>query len=325
MITRFLSPDGEGGGTGLLGSDAVKAGAGASGSSAGSAAAAASTEGAKPAASDGPWFKGWLKEDGTLDKSRLDHLPDTLKGFRPTLEQFNKFEDFLGSAAHNKSLVGKKGMLPLSENASEAERKEFDTRLREALRVPKTPEDYGIKRPDNFPEAMWDDGFAGEMGKVMHKHALSPEAARELVEANNRIIMERATKAEAVEAEAVLTARKAGNELLDREFGFQRAEMEKLAVRQARYMGIDPANPAFNASPEMIVAFARMGSRNKEPEFVRGESTQAPDAEAELHAIGHDKTHRYHKALRDPTHPLYSEANAHFDKLIAESMRKKKS
>jgi hypothetical protein len=53
---------------------------------------------------------------------------------------------------------------------------------REAHGLPHTPEEYGIARPSDFPEQLWNDTEAAEFAKLAHEIDLKPEAVKVLTE-----------------------------------------------------------------------------------------------------------------------------------------------
>lgn len=139
-----------------------------------------------------PFWKDWLSTDGKLNKQAYSRLPEDLKALQPTLDKYDDLPTLLRSFHHAQTLVGKKGLMPLEENAPEEARKEFDSRLREVLKVPKDVEGYGFKKPDNFDEKLWDNDYASQVAGILHKHAVSPAAAKELLEHNLKYMGEKA-------------------------------------------------------------------------------------------------------------------------------------
>lgn len=303
------------------GGSGQQGGAGGQGSGQQGGQVGGGTGGANGGAASGPWFSGWLKPDGKLDKAALDKLPDSLKGFKATLEQFSDLDGVISAFQHNKSLVGKKGLAPLREGASDVEKAEHRKILAQVNGVPEKPEGYGIKRPDNIPEDLWDQGYVDAMTQLFHEEAVSPAAVQRLVAKHNELIQAAVTKSESQDAEAHVASFTADNKKLDDAFGFQRAELSKMAERAARYFGVDPSSPGFNRNPDFIIAMAKVAQRIKEPEFVQGTAVEAPDPEVELKSLT-SGTHKYSKALKDPRSPLYAEAQAHFDKLVDLKLKK---
>lgn len=127
------------------------------------------------------WAKSWIQPDFTLNASALDRLPDHLKGLRPTLERQKNFEGVLMALDHASTLAGKKALAPLPAGSApevQAERKQL---LDTINGVPSKPQEYGIARPADFPEAHWNQKLADSFTTWAHKHSVSPAAAKELV------------------------------------------------------------------------------------------------------------------------------------------------
>src|SRR5690554_3568427 len=88
-----------------------------------------------PAGGDGKgavgevWWKGWVREDGSLDQSRLKHLPEDRREDLGILSRFKSLDDLAKSLAHGWRTAKEKGLLPLREGATEAERAEHMAHL----------------------------------------------------------------------------------------------------------------------------------------------------------------------------------------------------
>ncbi|CAB4137015.1 hypothetical protein UFOVP315_48 [uncultured Caudovirales phage] len=84
-----------------------------------------------PAADD--WRKDW---------------PDELKN-DPALKDFKTMADLAKSLVETKKLVGAKPIKVPGADATDEERKAFDSQYREAM-VPKDPKEYGLAKPENM-------------------------------------------------------------------------------------------------------------------------------------------------------------------------------
>lgn len=153
-----------------------------------------------------PWFAEIFDSTGAINKATFDRLPDNVKKFRSSLEQYNSAEALFHALGHNKSLVGAKALARLPEDAPQEAKDAQAKIIREVLGVPDKVEGYGIKKPDQLPEGVtWDDAMVGKYLEVMHKHNLPPAAVQELVKLNTEIEAERA-KSYGVEQQAQLQA-----------------------------------------------------------------------------------------------------------------------
>lgn len=153
---------------------------GGAGSPPAQSGAAMATGGASSGVPD-VWAKDWIKPDFTLNSAALERLPNHLKGLRPTLERQKTFEGVLMALDHANTVAGKKALAPLPAGAPpevQAERKQ----LLDAINgVPAKPQEYGIAKPQDFPEAYWNQKLADNFTAWAHKHSVSPAAAKELV------------------------------------------------------------------------------------------------------------------------------------------------
>lgn len=143
---------------------------------------------APPQPTDGgtqePFFRGLYDEQGTINKDRLDLLPEELKPFRDTLERYDSVESLIRGFMNTKQLASGKGLEPLSPNASDEAKEEFGKTLHKLTGAPEKPEDYGLKKPDDYPEDLpWSDERVGKYAEILHKHHASPELAQELLQA----------------------------------------------------------------------------------------------------------------------------------------------
>lgn len=256
------------------------------------------------------WWKGWIKETGELDVSRLNHLPEELKGSQAVLARFKKADDFFKSFAHAQQLVSQKGLTPLREGASPEEVTDHMKRMALVNGTPEKPEGYGIKHESPEVQKQYD-----EFAKVFHKHALSPSAVKDLVALNESLQKAQMEAYETERARAEDAAWKEMEKEIDREFGAFKAEKFAAARSGARWMGLDPDSPAFKQNAKLIIAAAKVGEKIGEAKFVDGGSaehgTMAP--EDELKDMGTNPANKYYDILRNPgKNPrLAQEAYAH--------------
>lgn len=292
---RSMIPPAGGGGTG----DDGKGGQAAGGSGGGDG---------KGAVGEIFW-KGWMKEDGSFDHSRLKHLPDTLKDSENILKRYPNIEEMAKGLAHHARLASKKGLMPLREGATDAEKAEHAERLRSITNAPEKPEGYGIKVDD--PELQAE---LNEFAAVFHKHAISPEAVKELLALNDQKNAQFREREQAAAAQALDKAWDENHRMLRNAFGPLVESKLKAASAAAAWMGLDLNAPELMASPklqaQLAIAAAKVASRIEEAQFVDGGSAGQVKVSAaqELQALANDPNHKYYKALRDSSHPLYREA-----------------
>ena len=279
-----------------------------------------------PAASGGKsavaetWWKGYFKEDGTIDKARLSHLPDEMKGDKALFERFNKVDDLFKSYAHHARLAREKGLAPLRDGASETEVSEHLAKIARANNAPEKWEGYGLKKPEGVADGLWDQTYADSMAKVFHKYGLSPKAVSDITSESMRLQQETLATIEADNAKAQDDHWKAQEKALRDAFGPYKEQRLKEAVAGARWMGLDPSDPIFSQNAALIIAAAKVASKISEAKFVDGSSelTTGKSAESEITAIANDPSHKYYDIMRNPSkNPrLYEEAIAYRRKLI---------
>lgn len=135
-----------------------------------------------------PFYKDFLQSDGTLNHKSLERLPEHLKPLKATWERAKTIEDLGTMYLNSQMLNGKKALAPLPPDAPAhvvTERKQLMDTLNG---VPTTPKDYGITRPQDFPENGWSQPAADNLAAWAHKHSVSPQAAKELMQEHGKIV-----------------------------------------------------------------------------------------------------------------------------------------
>jgi hypothetical protein len=309
------------GGSGGGGGDGGASGAGsaAGGSLLASAAAgggAGSGEGSHGGQSDGqqgqqqaaggdPWFVGLYDSTGKLNAAKFDALPSHLKPHKATFEKYQTMEALLGGMSNLAQLAGKKALAPLPPDATPEAKAERAKLMASLNNVPEKPDGYGIKRPDSIPEAQWDQEYADGVAAILHKHAISPEAARELFEFDMQKATARGqlTEKQAAEAHAAEVTK------LKEAFGQDFGKKIDLAVRAAKTAGVDPTSPIF-ANAEVVKMAAKFGELVSESQLVNGETSAnlgQSDRDKALDIIN-NPANPMHKAYHDANHPQHAQA-----------------
>lgn len=280
------------------------------------------------------FWRGWITDEGKINKARYDHLPEDLKGARPMLERYETPDDVLKSLVNHAKLAREKTLSPPPDNAPEADKKAFDEQYRRIFNVPQKPEDYGITKPEALPDEMWDNDYATGMAKAFHEAAIPPGAAKKLIEANNKLQEAAFAKIQQQQEAAFTQKLQAGNERLNQEFGHNRARMEQLAIQVAKQMGIDPSSELFSQNAEVIIMCARHGVAVGEDKFLSGESKGAVKGPTEEMAdMMNNPNNRFYAVLRNrdaasaahKDHALWREADRRLTELAkqAASMSKR--
>lgn len=273
-------------------------------------------QGQQQNAAQDPFWKDWLSTDGKLNKQAYSRLPEDLKALQPTLDKYEDLPTLLRSFHHAQTLVGKKGLMPLEENAPEAARKEFDSRLREVLKVPKDVEGYGFKKPENFDEKLWDNDYASQVAGILHKHAVSPAAAKELLEHNLKYMGEKAgqfsEQSEAQQQEWLQSQHK----LLQESFGNKMPEAIAAAQKGARALGLDPADPDIGNNAKFIKALVRLSDIIGEDKLAFANNTANGGKTAKEEMAEFQRGNLW-EALKNPMSGEYSRAQREFSRIAA--------
>lgn len=254
-----------------------------------------------------PWFSSWLKADGTLDHAAFDSAPDDVKASKGILGKYKTVEEMAHGITHLASLVGKKGLMPLPETATDQDRAEFRSRLNEILGVPKEPAGYGIKRPDSVPENEWDEASVNEFSALAHKMGLPPDAAKAIVEFD----IKRSEAAKGVSAKAEADYRKTQVDMLTKAWEGQDVAKNKQRISiLAKNIGLDPKDPLFSEA-RFVLSLEKVANLIGEDKLVDGSGNGGPgagSAEAEKTAILNDKSNPLYEAYRNGGHVRHLEA-----------------
>jgi len=251
------------------------------------------------------WYVGLYDASGKLNTAKFDALPAHLKAHKDTFSKYQTVEALLGGFANVSSLAGKKALAPLPPDASPEAKAERAKVMAQLNNVPEKPEGYGFKRPDNIPEEMWNGDYVNGVAAILHKHQVSPEAAKELMafdESHGLKIGEQSkaavAQAEAAEAKALKDA-----------WGADYAKNIDLAVRGARTLGFEPNDPVFKSSKvvQMVAKFASMISEDR---LVSGETTAnaGMDDRAKGLDIMKNPNNPLYQAYHNPSHPQHAQA-----------------
>lgn len=212
----------------------------------------------------------------------------------------------MGGLATMSSLAGKKALAPLPEGASPEAKAERNKLMAQLNNVPEKPEGYGFKRPENIPESQWNQPYVDGIAGILHKHNVSPEAAKELMEFDAK----HAGTIGEQSAQAIAKAEAAEVAKLKETFGADMPKQMDLAVRGARTLGMDPLDPIFKNASAVIMA-AKFASMISEDRLVSGEPTPANagmDDRAKALDIVNNTANPLNQAYHKQDHPRHAEA-----------------
>ncbi len=196
--------------------------------------------------------------------------------------------------------------------------------------LPKTPADYGLKRPDDFPAELWDDNEAALYSKLFHEAEIPAEVAQKLAAQTQELAKQRlAAHQQAVQAwEAEQAAQKARyiqgeKEGLIQELGVNvESASRKLEKLAAVSVGNEKAGNMFNPEHDdwvglpmfkTLVSMMRMLPQNGDPTMKGlGHATPNPGKDREYWKnLKND--HPDIIALGDPMNPRHKEVTKQRD------------
>ena len=281
---------------------------------------------AAPAAESKPdsWINSWFKQDGSLDHTAFDKAPDDIRKMRKDLERYKSGDDLLKSYGGLKELATKKGIIePLPKDATPEMRAEYMTLIRKVNGTPEKPEGYNLTKPQDLPDALWDQTYANNMAQVAYEEGLSPSAMQKLAQAeitHTKAIIEQNQK---MEQEWFQKQDALFREVAQKE-GLDYGKAKDLAERAGARFGADPQNPLYKNATFLAFA-ARVGKALSEDNMVKGESAKnmslSPDqmtpeqANAAARDVSTNKEHADYKAYWDKNHKNHDEVVNRVNKL----------
>lgn len=245
------------------------------------------------------------------DTWQTQHLSEDLQG-NDTLSKFKDVGSLGSSYLELQKMVGSRVKVP-AEDASEEDINSFYNQIGR----PESPEKYTIDLPsDNYPQDII-QSFLKEAhaSGLTNKQAQSAINFYNTIETNGQINSDAAMQQAKVDAESALK----------KEWGPAEYAKELAVSRRAFNRFADDDLKAFvndtgvTNNVAMIKFLNRIGKAFGEP-TMGGEgkdsgSIDGDSAKIEISSILKDKTHKYHEALFDNTHPKHLEAISYRDHL----------
>lgn len=314
ILRSFLFDENNGGGQGGGGTGTLLAPPGGAGGGAGAGGAGGGGAGGGGGGTGAPvviksFREGWIGADGKIDKTAYDRLPDHLKPYKETLLKYNTDEELLAAFGNSSSLNGKKGLLPLPDNASDADKAAFQTRLREVLKVPADVKGYGVTKPAETPDEQWNGEYVDGALAIMHQHNASPDLVKALLKFDQDSAKGIFAKSSAAQVEAM----KASKQALDQAFGAEAPQKMALARRMAATIGLDPNDPIVGNHSGVIIALAKMASMVGEDKLISGSAQGGGGGTTDREKakdIVFNKSNPLYEAYHNDTHGQHAEALA---------------
>jgi hypothetical protein len=283
-------------------------------------AAAGGGKGADPAADKGgggaiqPFHSDWMKADGTLNPAAYERLPEDIRYMKDGLGKYKTAEELVRGMAYAQTLAGKKGLMPLPDNAPVEVRAERKAILDSINGVPKEAKDYGIARPPEVPEQQWNQPLADNFAKWAQENSVSPAAVKKLT-----AIQIDAMKGQLAEqAKYEHTFYENHQKAFEAQLRTENIPLDRataLVERGAISLGLDVAKPE-HATLLKNSAVRLMAMRHAiatgEDSFVQGEAGKgdAGDPMTLAQDATHNKANPLYEPLHDSSHPQHKMAAA---------------
>ena len=258
-----------------------------------------STQASTASAVKEPYYKTLINADGTLNHKALDNLPDHLAALKPTLARQKSLDDVFTVMGNQQTLVGKKALGPLPPNATPemvAERKGL---LDSINGVPKDPKDYGIIKPENISNELWNDGLAKGAAEIAHKYSAPPAMLKDLVALQTAELQKQLLAQQ--DYERAFFAKQQDNlvQTLKLE-NIPLTKAQELAERGAQKLGLDLQNPDIQTlmkNSNVFLMAMRHALSTSEDKFVSGEAKSG---------LGGDPAALAKDATSNKSNPLYA-------------------
>lgn len=270
-----------------------------------------------PPAAGTPFHTDWLKADGTFNTASYDRLPEDVRWVKDTIGKYKTPEELARGFANLSTAVGKKGLIPLPDNAPPEARAERQALLDSINGVPKDVKDYGITRPQDLPEAAWNQSLADTFTKWAKENSVSPAAAKKLIALTSESTKQQLAAQEQYEKEFFDGQAKAWDTTIRAE-NMPADRANALAERGATKLGLDlqkPEHAILMKNSVVRLMAMRHELATGEDTFVAGDSGRG--AENDPMALASDATHNkanpLYEPLHDSSHPQHRMAKEKLD------------
>ncbi len=217
-------------------------------------------------------------DKGVLREGWLETLDEDLRE-ESYLKEAKDVQSLAKGTVHARRMVGKdKMVIPNEESGDEV----WDAYHKIGGR-PDTPQDYGFKRPDDFPEEHWNDEFMAKAQEILHKHGGSKKLGDALLELNVESV-KAALLAQNQKEEFDLQTL---NDKLDADMGLardQKMHLGNIAVNEAVKGKDGVVDEEFkarllakvNADPDLIKMTCSLGAKFSEHGIIRDAGIPTP-------------------------------------------------
>jgi hypothetical protein len=264
-----------------------------------------------------PFHADWMKPDGSLNPSAYERLPEDIRYMKDTLGKYKTAEELVRGMAYAQTFAGKKGLLPLPENAPPEVRAERKTVLDSINGVPKEAKDYGISRPADMPEQQWNQPLADGFAKWAHENSVSPTAAKKLIAVQMEAVKGQLAE-QAKYEQTFFDGHAKAFESTVRTENIPLERANSLAERGAVALGLDPNKPEHaillkNSAVKLMAM--RHAIATGEDKFVTGEAQKGAEGDPLTLASDavHNKANPLYEPLHDSGHPQHRMAKEKVD------------
>lgn len=250
---------------------------------------------------------------------RDELLPDDLKGL-PLFEKYNSPQEALKAFAEAQKLIGKKGIIPPGENATDEEKAEFMKQVYKAIgeEVPEKAENYELPDVEDLPEELkdYDAMLKDKIITYAAKKGFSNQRAVEAYEMAQEILVDSYNESVRQQEEAIKGLESALREEWGKSYDTNLSKAKSLAQK------FDPTIKSFLRQNEhdprlikMLVDIADMVSEDT----LKGEPKKMvlspEDARREILRIKADANHPFNV----PDHPEHQLAVEQMDDLYRQA------
>ena len=259
-----------------------------------------------------PEVKTWANPDGTLNPTFYEKLPEDVAWMKDTLSKYKTREELVRGFANASSLAGKKGLIPLPDNAPPEAKADRKALLDGINGVPKETKDYGIERPKEIPEGQWNQGLAENFVKWAYENSVSPGAAKKLI----------AVQMEAVKGQLAQQAQYETNFWAEEQKNFEanvrtmnlgQDRATALVERGAIALGLDLANPKtqtlLKGADARMMAMKYALATGEDSTVTAEDGSQGEGDPMQLaQDAAHNKANPLYEPLHDSSHPQHRAA-----------------
>ena len=214
-----------------------------------------------------------------LESSPKDwNLPDDLKDYK-SLEKFPKGIELVRAYKNlEKDYSARAPLKRPDATATPEQTAAFTEKLRELTGAPKTPEEYGLKAPENLPAGVqWNEDMAKGISALAHKHGWSPESLHEAVDFHNASLAKMQEGALQAQAQTMESAKAE----LQKAWGPDAQRNGDMALKMAETLGLE-VDDSIGNNPKVVQALHRAAEMfnkiNSEPGLlINGEQTAWAD------------------------------------------------